>query len=265
MRRLAVWVLVGVFAVGAVVAGRVAWGWYTRHRTVPPTTALNAQCDEVPEGAERVTLTATDGQVLGGTIVGPADATVGVVLRQGASQTICEWLPWAGDLSEATGSRVLLFDRRGRGSSPGEGNLSAEPGDTAVAVERLRADGVRRVVLAGSSMGNSIMFSTLPDLAPAPCAVVSISPVLVSSDGHGVVDGTSLRALPANLWVTWEAQNPNIEHNVDLIRDAAAAQGNPAPHELGVDTMDHSRQLVLHHAEVRDLLVEAVSSCADPP
>ena len=95
-------------------------------------------------------------------------------------------------IAEETGARVLLFDRRGRGSSPGEGNLSAEPGDTAVAVERLREDGVRRVVLAGSSMGNSIMFSAVPDLAPAPCAVVSISPVLVSSDGHGVVDGTGL-------------------------------------------------------------------------
>ncbi|MEZ5191927.1 MAG: hypothetical protein R2734_05105 [Nocardioides sp.] len=37
-------------------------------------------------------------------LVGPPDAAYGVVLRQGASQTICEWLPWAGDVAEQAGA-----------------------------------------------------------------------------------------------------------------------------------------------------------------
>jgi pimeloyl-ACP methyl ester carboxylesterase len=245
------------------VAANVAWGWYDRHRTFEPTTPLADQCDEVPAGAKRTTLTAEDGTTLGAAVVGPEDAEVGVVLRQGASQKICEWLPWAGEVADQTGARVLLFDRRGRGSSPGEGNLSAEPGDTRVAVQRLRDDGAARVAVVASSMGNSIMFSAVPELDPAPCAVVSISAVLVSSDGHGTVDGTSPESLPDNLWLTWESQNAAIVSNVERIRASASAQDNPEPHTLPVDTMDHSRQLMLNHAEVRDFLLDAVSSCGE--
>lgn len=255
--------LVLLAAVGA--AGLTGWRYWERHRTVDPTTALTSQCDEVPPGSERITLTADDGQVLGAALVGPEDAEVGVVLRQGASQKICEWLPWAGEVSAATGARVLLFDRRGRGSSPGEDDLSAEPADTVLAVQRLGEEGVDTVALVASSMGNSIMFSTLPRLATAPCAVVSVSPVLVSSDGNGVVDGSRLEELPDHVWVAWESQNPAIESTVELIRRAAADQGRAEPHLLPVDTMDHSRQLVLNHGEVRDFLLEAVSSCADRP
>lgn len=263
--RLALAALVLALVTGLVVAGRVGWGYWQRHRTVDPDTPLAEQCAKVPAGAARTTLTAADGRVLGAAVVGPQDTPVGVVLRQGASQTLCEWLPWAGTLAEATGARVLLFDRRGRGSTPGEGDLAAEPGDTAVAVARLREDGAQRIALVASSMGNSVMFSALPDLVPAPCAVASVSPVLVSSDSRGTVDATALRSLPDSLWVTWEAQNPTIAGTVRLVREAAAAQGLAAPHLLPVDTMDHSRQLVLNHPEVRDFLVEAVGSCAGGP
>lgn len=251
--------------VGGVVAGTTGWSWYQRHRTVSPDTPLAEQCDEVPVGARRITLEGADGVVLGGALVGPEDARTGVVLRQGASQRICEWLPWAGELAAATGVRVLLFDRRGRGSSPGDGNLAAEPGDTVVAVDRLRTEGVDRVALVASSMGNSVMFSAVPQILPAPCAVVSVSPVLTSSDGHGVVDGTRLERLPDNVWVTWEAQNSAIAGSAGLIRAAAADQGRTPPHTLAVDTMHHSRQLVLNHPEVQDFLVDAVTSCSGRP
>lgn len=250
-----------------VVAGLVAFEVLDAHRdagVVKPNTALGAQCDNVPDGARRITLTAADGQLLGGAVVGPDDATVGVVLRQGASQTICDWLPWAGDVADATGAKVLLFDRRGKGSSPGEGNLSAEPGDTVLAVGELRSSGATRIGLVASSMGNSAMFSALPDLSEPPCLVASISPVLTSSDSHGLVDGTALEALPRNVWVTWESQNDSIAANAASIERAAAAQGLPAPHALPVDTMDHSLKLVREHDEVPRFLDDAIASCEAP-
>ncbi len=251
-----------VLGAGAAVLGPRAWNHYRLTRTVEPTTALGDQCDEVPDGAERITLEAADGQVLGAALVGPADATIGVVLRHGASQQICEWLPWAGRVAEATGARVLLFDRRGRGSSPGGGNLAAEPSDTVLAVDRLRETGVDRVALVASSMGNSIMFAAVEQVHPAPCALVSISPVLVSGDGSGTVDGRSWDGLVNEVWVTWEEQNAAIVSNATLILDRAATLGVVDPHALGVATSDHSRQLILNHPEAAAFVTDAIASCA---
>lgn len=255
-------VLVVVLAAGAVWIGPRAWLWWQLQRTFDPETPLAEQCgDDVPDTAERLTWTASDGQRLGAAVVGDPEARTGVVLRQGASQTLCHWLEWAEETAEATGTRVLLFDRRGRGSSPGDQRLVREPEDLSEAVELLRADGVDEVVLVASSMGNSVMFASLPLLEPAPCAVVSISPVLTSGDGSGRVDGTNPSPLPATTWVTWESRNAGVDQNAAHLAAQAAAQGQQV-RELAVDTEDHSRQLVANHDEVRDFIVDAVASCA---
>lgn len=271
---LGVAIVAVILLAGAVVVGRIGLNYYERHRTYSATTALDKQCDEVPPGAQRITLTGSDGVVLGAAIVGPSDAEVGLVLRQGASQKICEWLPWAGRVASETGARVLLFDRRGRGSSPAEGDLGKEPDDTRIAVEHLRTSGTPQVALAASSMGNSIMFSALPGLEPAPCAVLAISPVLVSGDAEGVVDGTGLDDLPDNVWVTWERGNAGVAENAERIlararsattqpnRDSPEDPENASPHALAVDTDDHSRQLVLDHTSVQRFFLDAVRSCS---
>lgn len=243
--------------IGLVGAAYVAWHWYALNRTVPADSTLATQCDQVPESARRITLTGADGRELGGALVGSPDATVGLVLRQGASQTICEWLPEAAELADRAKAQVLLFDRRGFGSSPGVKDLTAEPDDLQAAVRRIRDEGADRVVLIASSMGNSVMFAALPDLSPAPCAVVSVSPVLTSSDSRGSVDGASLTGLPDNLWVTWEEGNPGI---ADTARRVATVV--PGAHTLSVDTSHHSIALVTQHTEVRDFLADAAGSCA---
>ena len=249
-----------VIAGAVVVIGVVAWPLLDDPPRYDPDTALSEQCDDVPAGAERVTLSRDDGMTLGAALVGPTDAKVGVVLRQGAGQTICQWLPWAGDVADATGARVLLFDRRGQGSSPGESDLTAEAADLASGAALLRRRGIDDVALVGSSMGNSVTFSAL-DQMPPPCALVAISPVLVSSDSHGTVDGTAMPALPDSVWVTWEQENGDIVANADLIRSRADAHGGPPPQLLPVDTADHSIGLVEHHDEVRDFVVDAIDSC----
>src|SRR5262245_24662167 len=249
-----------VVAGAVVVIGVVAWRLLDDPPAYDPDTALSEQCDDVPAGAERVTLSRDDGITLGAALDGPADAKVGAVLRQGAGQTICQWLPWAGDLADATGARVLLFDRRGQGSSPGESDLTAEAADLASGAALLRRRGINDVALVGSSMGNSVTFSALDQLPP-PCALVAISPVLVSSDSHGTVDGTAMPALPDSVWVTWEQQNGDIVANADPIRARADARGGPAPQLLPVDTGDHSIGLGENHDEVRDFVVDAIDSC----
>ena len=65
LRRVLVGLIaLAVFAAVAVVIN-LGWARYERHRTVEPTTALDDQCDEVPDATERVTLTGADGFTLG--------------------------------------------------------------------------------------------------------------------------------------------------------------------------------------------------------
>jgi pimeloyl-ACP methyl ester carboxylesterase len=243
------------------VVALVGWKLVTGDSTYAPKTPLADQCGDIPGGATRITIKRDDGMTLGGAVVGPSDAEVGVVLRQGAGQTICDWLPWASIVARHTGARVLLFDRRGRGSSPGEGDLTAEPGDLVAAVDLLRHEGADRVAVVGSSMGNSITFAALHDLSPQPCALISISPVLVSGDSHGTVDGRADVPYPREVWITWEEQNPSIAANVELIQSQARHQHLPAPHLHSVDTHDHSILLVDNHVDVRAFLLQAVRSC----
>lgn len=261
MAIVLVLLLVAIVALAVqMVRDRMAAG-----RTVPADASLATQCPGVPATvlgkATRTTVTGTDGRVLGAAYVGPAGAKVGVVLRHGASQTLCDWLPWAADLSATTGARVLLFDRRGRGSSPGAADVTLEPGDTAAAVAHLRADGTAAVALVGSSMGNAVLYAALPGIHPSPCAVASVSPVLTATDDHGTVDGAHPTGLVANTWLTWEARNSAIVREVDTVKAALAKAGLPAPHELPVDSRDHSRALVNNHPQVVEFLRQAVASC----
>jgi pimeloyl-ACP methyl ester carboxylesterase len=242
----------------------VGWRLVTDDPASDPQTPLADQCHDVPDGAARIRLVRHDGTTLGGALVGSSDAQVGVVLRQGAGQTICEWLPWAGDVADATGARVLLFDRRGHGSSPGAADLTAEPGDLVAAVDLLRRRGVERVAVVGSSMGNSVTFAALDRLSPPPCALVAISPVLVAEDSHGTVNGRAGGPYPPHLWLTWEEQNPAIVANAELIRARARDQHRPGPHVHAVDTDDHSIALVENHQDVRAFVLDAVRSCAGP-
>lgn len=234
-------------------------------RTGAAGSTLATQCPDVDASvvaaARRVPLMGADGRALGAAIVGDPSATLGVVLRHGASQTICDWLPWAVETARANQAQVLLFDRRGKGSSPGEPGVTKEPSDTQAAVAVLAAQGADKVALVASSMGNSVMYAALPGLTPPPCAVVSISPVLTSSDDSGTVQGDRLTDLTDNTWITWESRAPGIVAEVGAIQRALSVQGRTAPHELAVDTKDHSRALIAKHPEAAAFVQQAIASC----
>ncbi|WP_181312244.1 alpha/beta hydrolase [Nocardioides campestrisoli] len=262
-------VLASVLVAGVVVA-LAGWAvapraqqWWKLSRSYAPNSPLSDQCGDAPSSARRVVLTADDETRLGAAEIGPADAGTGVVLRYGASQTLCDWLPWAEEVAAATGVRVLVFDRRGRGASPAEESLTEEPADTVAAVRHLRGSGAQEVALVGSSMGNSVTLSALPLLGrdEAPCALVAISPVLTSADERGRLDGSAADPLPAATWVTWETQGAGVSASAELLAARAVEQGS-ALRELGVDTADHSRQLVATHPEAAELVIDAVASCS---
>ena len=260
-RTLALIVLVvGLTGAAFIASGR--WRQAEPAARVAPSAPLADQCARVPSVAQRVVLRADDGVDLGAALVGSDDATVGVVVRHGASQRICEWLPWAGDIAAGGNVVVLLFDRRGTGSSSGEQDLTAEPGDVSTAVAWLHAQGITRVAVMGSSLGNAAMFSAIPNLDPAPCAVISVSATLVASGPGGTVDASDLAGLPDNVWLTWEQRNSTYAAQAQRVIDRQTADGRPAPHQLAVDTSDHSIGLVANHAEVRDFLADALDSCA---
>ncbi len=247
---------------GWVVVGPRISAYVDRHRTVEPDASLADQCGpsgiDVPTGAERIVLTADDGTRLGGATLGSPRARTAVVLRQGAGQRICQWLPYAARLAEEAGVRVVLFDRRGRGSSPAEENLSLEPGDTQTAADWARREGAERIVLVASSMGNSVMFAALPTMTPTPCGVVSISPVLTSGDQHGTVDGTSPSGFPDEVAAVSETA---LTGTIDLIAAAAQAEGVTVT-RLALDTTDHSLQLITQHPEAQQFVIDAVARCA---
>ncbi|MEI2811229.1 MAG: alpha/beta fold hydrolase [Nocardioides sp.] len=250
----------------ALIGWLLVWPRYAayreRHRTVAPDSSLADQCNpadiEVPDSARRIVLTAEDGTRLGGAVVGVDDARTAVLLRQGAGQRICQWLPFAERLASEAGVQVVLFDRRGRGSSPGEENLSKEPGDLQTASDWATSHGASRIVLLASSMGNSVMFSALPEILPAPCGVVAISPVLTSADSHGAVDGTAPTRLPQHFATVYEEP---LGGSVEYLAKAAAKEEVELT-RLALPTGDHSLQLILRHAEAQTFVIDQVRSCA---
>lgn len=241
-----------------------------------PDSALGDQCDPVPSDAKRVTLTAPDGARLGAALVGRSDARVGVVLSQGASQTLCDWLPIAEQMA-AIGAQVLVVDRRATGSSPGPANLVKEPGDVRAAANWLSQHGAANTMLLGSSLGSlSAFIAASPDgpvTAAAPpdrgapaltvpaCGVLLVSPLNSSSDGSGSLDALAVRTWPSKLWVAYEKDNPTIAEDAARIVTRVQEGGGTAVRQVAVPGRDHSIALVRGHAEIRALLDDAVRAC----
>lgn len=119
-RRLFLGELLGILVVVALLAAWLGPGLVDRlrgEREVAADAPLGDQCPDVPESATRLTLTGADGRDLGGASVGAPGATTAVVLRHGASQTLCDWLGWADGVAADTGARVLVASSMGTQST----------------------------------------------------------------------------------------------------------------------------------------------------
>ena len=217
-------------------------------RSVAPGAPLAQQCPTYSGSAERVSFPGDGGTTIYGSLTGPKTAKTAVVIRNGASSTICQWLPWADRISAESGARVLLFDRRGTGGTGGVANTGAEAADTAAAAAYLNEGQQVRIALVGASMGSTAVQDSVSLLPSPPCATVLVSPVV-----------PALKALPVNTWITWETQGENVNMVATSLTQRAPA-GSPA-HTLPVATRHHSGQLVREHPEVLPFITDAVKSC----
>jgi pimeloyl-ACP methyl ester carboxylesterase len=111
-------------------------------------------------GGQFVVRTTSSGRTAGVLVLG--SGTSGVVLAPQSDGDICQWLSYGREL--AAHYRVALFDwgLAGRAAPP-----------TAVAV--LHQLGVRRVVLAGASLGGAYALADAHSIRPRPAGVVSFS------------------------------------------------------------------------------------------
>ncbi|REE96478.1 alpha/beta hydrolase [Thermomonospora umbrina] len=267
--------IVPTLAASLLVAG--CWSGDTAKR-VAPDAALKEQCASVPDGATRVTLRAVDGTGLGAAVVGPATARVGVALAHGATQTLCDWLGYARTLASATGSRVLVVDRRGVGSSEGPANLGRLPGDLVTGARWLRSGGAERIVLMGSSMGSAGALGAAhptgprtavtprdpqaPLLDPPACAVVAVSPVTRIADDRGAeIDVSGISSLPMPAWLAYEQGNPGVRAAAETLAARSRGASSPGVRLRSVPGDDHGIALIDEHADVRRFLEDAVRSC----
>jgi pimeloyl-ACP methyl ester carboxylesterase len=131
--------------------------------------ADEAQVSAALAASSPVTFPNDAGDVLAGRLFGPEDAGAGVVLVHGYSADQSAWYPFAARLGDA-GYRVLTFDLRGycpggdAGCSEGEQAVTDAPADLLAAIDALRAEGVGRIALVGSSMGGTASLLVAADV-----------------------------------------------------------------------------------------------------
>ncbi len=151
-----------------------------------PDPALADRCGEdVPAGFSNVDLTTSDGVHLVGALAG--SGTTGIVLAHQRNGDGCGWLDYGARL--ASHGMVLAPDLRGFGGSD-EGQGEAESRydlDVVAAADELRRRGATRIVLMGASIGGTSVILAAPELAPAPAAVIALSPP-ADIDGRSAAD-----------------------------------------------------------------------------
>ena len=137
---------------------------------------LKERCVNKSDRARIIRFSASDRARLLGVSLG--SGRIGVALGHESDGTLCNWMPFARILKQ-NGYRVLAFDFRGWGSSPGVG--AARRGrldlDFAAAATRLRKLGADKIVFAGASIGANAALAAGTEVTPRASAVVSLSAV----------------------------------------------------------------------------------------
>ncbi|MDX6286267.1 MAG: hypothetical protein QOG53_1752 [Frankiales bacterium] len=214
---------------------------------------------------------------MGAALLGPATSGEAVVISYGQGQVICDWLGIAEQLA-TTGARVLVLERRGKGSSPGKRNYLLGPGDVASAANYLSSQGAQRIVVIGASLGTLFAFigsstsgprvavdpsdTTSAVVSRPPCAVALVSPLVSVRANGGELRNLDVQELRSKLFVVYESRNATISDDAKQVQARAAELRAPVVQSLAVDTKDHGLRLVREHAEALDVLKAAVRACA---
>lgn len=219
--------------------------------SVAPVVPLTQACafTTVPAGVEQRQVPLPSGSPLSTAWVG-SGSSVAVLLHQTDGNGLCGFLFYA-DVLASRGLRVALLDLCGYGQS--SGCAEAQPGSgvadqVGAVVATARAEGARRVILVGASMGGSVAVTTagavhadaLVDLSgpsqfntsdvrrDAPSVTM---PVLFAfgrqTDPSDLADVRA--ALPAMPTRTKTVVTAASGHGYELLQDAEGAPGPLAP------------------------------------
>jgi pimeloyl-ACP methyl ester carboxylesterase len=139
----------------------------TQSPPAPAESTFTGNCSENGPGTRHVTFgpAKLEGAILG-------KGSTGMVLAHQNGGSACQWLPNALEFV-AQGYRVLIFNFSGFGGSP-SGSPSRQS-DVEEAIKALRADGVRKTVLIGASMGGTAVLAAAGAVTPPVDAVVALS------------------------------------------------------------------------------------------
>jgi dienelactone hydrolase len=214
MRTVAAAALVAVAALAA--AGSAA----PPRKPTPPR--LQDWCVTAADRRAAIRFPAADRTPLVGVLLGPRAARRGVVLSHESSGGLCNWLPYGRRLA-ALGYRVLVYDARGFVSSP-RPRLRATRWDLDVAgaAAELRRRGVRRLVLAGGSLGAMSSLVAAAAVRPPVAGVVAVSPGL----RYRSLDAAAAarRLLVPVLYVTAEGDGEFPDHARRLLDATPASE-----------------------------------------
>ncbi|WP_062355673.1 alpha/beta hydrolase [Herbidospora yilanensis] len=221
---------------------------------IAPDSPLADQCDTVPPGTERVVLPAGHDVRLGAAVVGPPDAQVGVAVAHGASHTLCDWLPTVSALAGRLNVRVIVPDRRGTGSSEGDGEVGELAADLQRALTWLHDQGATKLAALGSSYGGPIAVLAAQRATTLPmCVAVAVSP-LTGIEG-GVAPLAENKPVPS-LWTVAEtAFGANATALFEKVPQSTRGRLKILPVE------DHSLALLRGHPEAMTFVEDALRTC----
>lgn len=99
-----------------------------------------------------------------------------VLVHESGSPALCDWWPYAAHLA-ARGYHVLIFDLRCYGMAPCPAGKAGSrfTTDVAAAVATLRVHGAHEVVLAGASLGGSVVLASAVHPPAGVTAIASLS------------------------------------------------------------------------------------------
>lgn len=216
----------------------------------PKPPKLDAYCATRVERRAAIRFRATDGAALVGVLLGPARSSRGVVLSHESDGGLCNWLTYGHRLARL-GYRVLVYDSRGYGSSPLPRRRAERfELDVAGGVRELRRRGVRRVVVAGGSMGAMSSLIAAAAIRPLVDGVVAVSPATSFRRLNPLRSAPALRA-PA-LYVVAEDDGEFPQY----ARALHAAAGSERTQLVVVEGSGHGNQLLVgrERAPVRELV-----------
>lgn len=156
-----------------------------------------------PEGSRAVSFLSSDGVRLEGRLIG--EGTVGIVLSHMRPADQRSWWSFAQELGDA-GYLALTYNFRGYcpggagGCSAGERDLGEIWRDVLGAIDFVRSEGARRVVLIGASMGGTASLLAAAREGVSVEAVITLS-APVSFEGMHLTSDVLARVDAAKLFV----------------------------------------------------------------